>query len=432
MEYTLLGMLFLLFLLSYFSTGKDFFAPTTMMVISFILACMFSVFVSQDVGYHIRSETMWLIVGFLFAGVITGALSRSLVACFRVREIEDKSTPLSPVFSCFCVIFTLITALLYLRFIRRVGGGGAFSQMMTNFRNASAYSTDADAQIPTWMRQMMNLLRAFFYIHGFDLFHSYEKLSFRRKCTYIGVMVLTLAVSLLSSGRASAIGNIIGCIALFHFVRIQKLGKYKTYSLSFILKIFAAVVLSAVLFYMAKELVGRVSDDSFLDYIAHYFGTSIINLDLFLKNPPASSSIWGKETFYSINNILRRFELLDIPHYLIHREFRILHGVSMGNVYTLFRGLLYDFGTLGALAFYVLQCFVVSILYEVTKRKKASTWILCLANMYYAFPLASFNDSFYASVVSVGFCIQCIMIILLYRLFCEKAIRIVLRKKRRR
>lgn len=429
MEYILLGMLFLLFLFSYFSTGQDFFAPTTMMVISFILACIFSIYVSKNIGYHIRSETLWLIVGFLFVGVFTGALCHSLVACFRVREVRETSTPLSSAFSVFCLAFALFTALIYLRFIRRVGGTGSFSQIMSAFRNASAYSTDVDSQVPTWMRQMMHLLRAIFYIHSFDLFRNYEKLSFRKKFLHIGIMGLTLVVSLLSSGRSSAIGSIIGGIVLVHFVRIQKLGKYKTHSLRFILKMFTTMLVTAVLFYAAKELVGRVSKDSFLDYIAHYFGTSIINLDLFLKDPPSGSAIWGKETFYSAINILRRFGLLDVPHYLIHREFRVLHGVSLGNVYTMFRGLLYDFGTLGALAFLVLQCVLVSIIYEVTKRKKSSVWMLCFANMYYVFPLASFNDSFYASVVSVGFCVQCVMLIIFYELFCRKRIRFVIKRK---
>ena len=430
MEYILLGMLFLLFLFSYFSTGKDFFAPTTMMVISFILACIFTIYVSKDVNYHIRSETMWLIVGFLFTGVITGALCHSVVRRFRVREVQETATPLSFAFSVGSLFFALLTALIYLRFIRKVGGTGSFSQIMKAFRNASAYSTEIDTQVPTWMRQMMHLLRAIFYIHSFDLFRNYEELSSRKKLLYIGIMVLVLTVSLLSSGRASAIGSIIGSIVLVHFVRIQKLGKYKTHNLSFVLKIFAATLATAVLFYAAKELVGRVSKDSFLDYIAHYFGTSIINLDLFLKDPPNSSVIWGKETFYSAINILRRFGLLEIPHYLIHREFRVLHGVSMGNVYTMFRGLLYDFGTLGALVFFVLQCVLVSVFYEVTKRKKSSVWMLCFANMYYVFPLASFNDSFYTLVVSVGFCVQCVMLIVLYELFCRKRIRFVIKKRR--
>lgn len=433
MEYLLLFLLMLLFLLSYFSTGKDFFAPTTMMVISFALASIFSIYVSNDVDYRIRSETMWLIVSFLFVGVITGALCHSLVACFRVREVEETSTPLPLFFSLFCIAFTAVTAFLYLRFIRQIGGGfGSFSQIMTSFRSANAYSTDEDAQTPMYLKQMMNMLKAIFFIHTFDLMRNYTELSGKRKLQHIVVMGLTLAISLLSGGRASAIANIIGCVALFHFIRIQKIGKYKTYSLSFTLKMIVVVLIAAVMFYAVKELVGRVSDDSFLEYISHYFGTGIINLDLFLKNPPAESKIWGKETFYSIINILRRFGILDIQHYLIHREFRFLHGVSMGNVYTMFRGLLYDFGTAGALTFFVLQCVVVSVLYEITKRKKSSVWILFFSNMYYAFPLASFNDSFYSGVVSVGFCVQCIMILLLYELFSKKRIRIVIKKTRKR
>jgi oligosaccharide repeat unit polymerase len=193
-------------------------------------------------------------------------------------------------------------------------------------------------------------------------------------------------------------------------------GRKKKVRISTIISfiVIACVVLYG--FYLVKNLVGRDSDDTVVDYITHYAGGAVPALDLYFKNPPQASDIFGKESFYSIINGLRKLGMTDTPYYFIHHEFRVSNGVGIGNVYTALRDYHYDFGIVGLFALHIIFSLIFCFFYEYQKKRGSDLAIVIFSMMYYCVPLYVISNCFYASILSFGFAIKCIELIILFKI----------------
>lgn len=434
MLYLLLGWFIVLFFISYYLTGKDFFTPATMMMLSFVFSCSLSVYILFDLDYSFSLQTTLLIGSCMTITVIIGWFCHGVFQHIRIRPAQNKASSIPNGFTIFALFAAFVVIFAQLREITRVVGvSGVFGQNMTAYRNAHAYSTDADAQYPLWLRLMLNFLQALVILYLFNLIKFFRSFKVYEIVLQVVFLALTVFSSLLTSGRFSIMTNMITGVFLFHMIRIQRLGKYKTYKLGFLVRVILIVVIAAWFFYWAKEFVGRVSEDTLLDYTAHYMGTGIINLDLYLNNPPVKSDIWGKETFYSLINALRRMGILDVDAYLVHKEFRSIAGVSMGNVYTALRDYLYDFGQTGMYFLHGLYSFVFSIAYESIKKSRGNMPIIIFSAMYYCNITYIFSGQFYTNIISFGFLFKCILLFVFYKILIEKRVRLVgIRALRRR
>ncbi len=424
MQIVLFIWLIALFYISYYLTGRDFFAPSTMMILGFIFACSLSIYILFDLDYSFSLQTTVLIGSCMTLSVVIGMFCRSAFQHIRIRPVQDKSSPIPKGFTFFALLVAVVVIIAQLREITRVAGtSGMFGQIMTSYRNAHGYSTDVDAQYPLWLRLTMNLLQALCILYMFNLIKFFRSFKVREIILQVVFLALTVLSSLLTSGRFSILSNIIAGIFLFHMTRIQRLGKYKTYKFGFLMRVMLIVVVAAWFFYFVKEFVGRVSDATLLDYTAHYMGTGVVNLDLYLNNPPMKSDIWGKETFYSLLNALRRVGIVDIESYIFHKEFRSVAGVSTGNIYTALRDYHYDFGMIGVFVLHALFSLIYSVFYEYTKKKRSNLPIIIFCQIYYCAILYMYNNFFYSNIVSFGFVFKIMITYILYKLVVEKQIR---------
>lgn len=433
MLYLLLGWFIVLFFISYYLTGKDFFTPATMMMLSFVFACSLSVYILFDLDYSFSLQTTLLIGSCMTITVIIGWFCHGVFQHVRIRPAQDKASPIPRGFTILALFVAVIVIFAQLREITRVvGTSGMFGQTMILYRNAHGYSTNVDAQYPLWLRLMLNFLQALVILYLFNLIKFFRTFKVHEIVLQVAFLILMVLSGLLTSGRFSILSNMIGGVFLFHMIRIQRLGKYKTYKLGFLMRVMLIVVAAAWFFYWVKEFVGRVSEDTLFDYTAHYMGTGIINLDLYLNNPPVKSDIWGKETFYSLINALRRSGIVNIESYLFHKEFRSIFGISTGNIYTAIRDYHYDFGVIGVYALHILFSFIYTIFYEYIKKKGGSFSIIIFSQTYYCTVLYMYNNFFYSNLVSFGFVFRIIITYILYKFATEKQIRLrIVRGKRR-
>ena len=233
----------------------------------------------------------------------------------------------------------------------------------------------------------------------------------------LGVVALATLVSLLTGGRFSAMTALVAAFVLWYMLgpdgpRALRPGRMVRAAL---------VALGALyLFYGVRVFVGRQSEQGMLEYITHYAGGSLPGLDLYFKDPPPPSDIWGKETFYSLNQGLRKLGLLEIPYYLVHHEFRRSGGGSIGNVYTALRDYHYDFGLAGMYLLHIVFVLFFSVFYEYQKRRRSDLGLIVLAMMYYALAFYMISNFFYANLVSFGFAIRLGMTAALYLLLMGK------------
>lgn len=425
MVYILFILLLILLLINYYFVGRDFFAPSTMLSISFLVATLCSIYNLEKWKFELAFVTVFLITLALTFSFFINAIVHGYFAKQKESKKENYLTPIPSQITIVIIIFLIIVCFFTFNNVSRIAGGGSdIASMMLVFRDKNAYGTNLDDQLSGGVKQLLNVANSICYIYVFHILYFGRQLKKNNIVLNIVVIILSVCTSLMTGGRFSAMCMVIAGFFMFNLIKIRKNGKYKSFDIKTIIK--TIMILIAVLygFYAVKELVGRVSNAGVVEYITHYFGGGIPGLDLYIKQPPQTSKIWGKETFYSAIQNLRKLNVIDVPYYYIHHEFRRSNGVSIGNIYTAFRDYHYDYGWLGIFILHIFYSIFYSICYEYVKRRASFLSILIFSMIYYTLVMYPISNCFYASVLSLGFVIKMVEVIVLYRCLLEKRIRV--------
>lgn len=437
MIYILLTFLLVFFVSCYLFSGKDFFAPATIQILTFagsFFMCIYFMF-SMDAVHEFHWETIIIIVSAMGLTSLIGIAVHSLFKKIAIKAHTPESVAISPISGSILVLLVgviLFTIMWLLLEIRRIGGtSGLFFETMKRFHDINSYSTDDTGRLPWLLTQLLTLLRILFLIFSFNLIRFFKVLTVSQKCANFFVLGLCCLGLLLTGGRTPVINQIICCFMMFHLLRIQKNGIYKQYQFKTLVRF--ALLLIAVMggFFLAKNFVGRAGKNNSMnpvDYLAYYTGTQFIAFDQYLQNPPYSSSIIGKETFYSFNQFLINYKLADIPPYIVHLEFRPVGAGFTTNVYTFLRAYHHDFGMGAMWILHSLSIFLLSSFYEFVKKKRGSLGILIFSQMYYTIVMSFFAERFYSNVFSLNYLKQIIIMVVLYELLIRKRIRLKLRR----
>lgn len=422
MLYVLAGTLVLLMFLGLITTKGDLFAPEVMLSIAFLFCTLSAIYQLRIWDHDIGIATYAIIVGAVLIAIAVGLAVRGLMPG-RIRKSPGrlKTSPIPDWAIAVFLVLALITCVVMAYEIRRIGGTGDFADVMVNYRQQSGYGTDLSERLPGWVSQLQNIVNVVGYLCIFNLIAFWKRLSRGQKAASIAAVVLSALASMMTGGRFGTLCMVLGGLAMFWVVYYRTHGGASVRP-STVLKVLLAVVAALVVFYFAKDFVGRVSDDTMVDYLTHYAGGGIVGLDMYLAAPPAPSDIFGKETFYSLISGLRKLGLVDVPFYLIHHEFRISNGVGIGNIYTALRDYHYDFGFLGMVVLHVAFCIIMSWAYERMKRHDSGLGTILLGMVYYCVPMYGISNYLYANIVSFGFLIKAIEAWILYKLLVEKSL----------
>ena len=417
MIYLLLAALVLLTLVSYGLCGRDFFAPGTMLCLAFVFSCASALYNASYWQLDLAPRTVGVIVSALSITVGVNIWAHGCFQRVRVQPWSGRATPIPVWVSAGLLAALGVVLVVMLAQIRRIGGGGSFASAMVIFRAKNAYGVDLADQLPGWVRQMLNASAVIAFLYLFHLIWFGRRLGRLHLALNAAVLAACVTVSLLTGGRFSAMTMVVAGAVLWYMLRSGGPRGVRLKTLFWVMMAALAVLYG---FYAVKALVGRQSDQTVVEYITHYAGGGIPGLDLYLKDPPAPSGIWGKETFYALNNGLRKLGLLDIPYYYIHHEFRQSGGVSVGNIYTALRDYHYDFGMVGMYLLHTVFSVAFCFYYEYQKKRRSHLGILVWAMVYYCVVFYPISNSFFASVVSFGFGIRLGLLVFLYLLLIRK------------
>ena len=417
MIYALLAALVLLSLASYGLCGRDFFAPATMLCLAFTFSCACALYNLPRWQFTLAPRTVTLIVGALALSVGINAWARACFQRVRVQPWQGQAVPIPLWVSAGILLVLGAVLLVMLAQVRRIGGGGSLAAAMAVFRAKNAYGLSLSDQLPGWVRQLLNLSAVVAFLYLFHLIWFGRRLGRLGLALNAAILAVCIGVSLLTGGRFSAMTMVVAGAVLWYMLRS---GGPRAWKLGTLLRVMLAILAVLYGFYAVKTLVGRQSEDTLVEYITHYAGGGIPGLDLYLQDPPAPSGIWGKETFYSLNNGLRKLGVLDIPYYYIHHEFRRSGGASIGNIYTALRDYHYDFGLGGLLVLHTAFSVIFAFWYEYQKKRRSHLGILLWAMVYYCVVFYPISNSFFASVVSFGFVIRAALLAVLYRLLIQR------------
>lgn len=419
--WVLLAIFIAMFCGAYIKFDKDIVAPAVVLVAGYTFSIICATANIKAWAIDLHWETVAVLTYGTGLFVVTGYLVKQYMKKKRNRQNGDERE-LKPIeynrkyVKYFCV-YQILVMVIWVANIYYVtsnmGEFNSFSEMMVAFREWSSYSTEWMGSIQfTIINQLQQICTATLVIFVYLLAYNYVvNNGIRRDYVLCIPIFLTIAQMLLGGGRLGIVQLVMtGAMLLILFYRKYKNIIFKI-NIKLIVGCVFAMIIGGILFYYAKAFVGRGANDLSIGksfgYITMYVGGPIQLLDVFLFNPVAASTIWGKETFYSLNTQLIRLGILDINPYIIHLEFRnATTGVFLGNIYTAYRSYIYDFGYIGLTVLPVIfSASVNSLYYKILYDREIPKYSLLVLLYIVVYPVIFFDFVrcfFFADIISFG------------------------------
>lgn len=436
--YYLLLTLIILLLISFVIFKKDIMAPAFILCATFILSTLFTIYNIDTWSINLQWSTYKIVISGVCIFIIVAFTFNTFFDFIKKKpnkvlnldssiDVKYKEIRVQNYKLIFFIVFALLVSLLYVREVMQIAeayGGGTWTEKMKIYRDNVSYGIlDEDESIPVLINQSYQAVTLMGFIFIYIAINNYlvnKKIS---KLLLITIIV-AFASSFLSAGRLDLVRYPVAALTIYYVLWNRQFSWKKHIGFKFIVKALLLMLLIFVAFVLLKGVVGRIDDRDPFYYISYYLGGPIYNLDLFLKNPPPFSNIWGKETFFGINNFLGGILNNSDLRYIVHKEFRFSNGLSTGNVYTLFRSYIYDFGYSGLLILTSTFSAIFAIFYNMVKIKKNNGnfdfSLLVYSYLVFCVYTAFFADYLFASFFSVRFVKILIIFIITKWFFVDK------------
>jgi oligosaccharide repeat unit polymerase len=359
----------------------------------------------------------------IFGIVIFVVTAYSATLCLRLFNWGSLETEQSQVIEIpkiqhiFSIAFSLFSGFYYvkevLRIARSVGGGSKeWSVIMYHYRQATSYGVLEEGQGMSGLAgHMYDLMIALSYVYLFIIINNLLIQGVKVKKSLFLPLIISSITTFMSAARIQVLYFAMAAVVFFFILTYKKYGKDMVNAKQLI-KIACFLIVIFICFVSLRGVIGRgLSEKASSDplyYFTVYAGGPIPLLDSFLKSPPVSSEIFGKELFFRINRFIGG--TFNIPEliYISHKEFRYsVTGYSLGNVYTAFRSYIYDFGMSGLLLFTTLTSAFYSFFYGYVKlkpvsQKKSNTALIIYGYMVSGVFLMSISERLFSIFFSVN------------------------------
>lgn len=413
-------------LMMYILLNRDIMAPTVVMGMSYILAVLSTSYNAKIWNVNPCYKTFFILVGsyiwFAIMEIIVKVIweYRFRIGMCRFETTESMREINIPnyyitLFSFFSILISGFLFLEEYRIASQHGYSGS-GNFLTYYRMASSYGVlTLEEDVNQVVNQMYKLVTASGYVFLYVLLNNliFTKGLFKDKWKrYFPIRIpvyIYLVSSLLSANRLQYLRFLAAGFIMFYIMWNRKTNWTRNISGKLLRYAIPIMVLVLILFSSLRGVVGRVNNQSTIDYITRYAGASIELFDQFVENPSGKTEYWGEETFHGAYTVLRKLKLSDYNK-IGHLEFRRLGRTKYSsNTYTAIRRYYRDFGLMGVLILEGLTSVIYSYFYYFQIRTFGRESIfkdILYAFAYYAIPMYSINEIFYSSYISLSFIIQ--------------------------
>lgn len=345
---------------------------------SFVFAAVF--FISSvnlmtnvsTVGVSLHFLTgLYIAIGcfaFFCGSVITGKLriKHSKISILHLKRRNQFNT--NVLFLTFVLVFNVVSIAYVLREVYHLAQvyayyRGALLGSLSVFAEVQKFGT-IDLRVGTMSTFLTAFLEAEAYVTGYILVSCLvhkEKMNF--------LLLLCFITSFMSTFCQGSRGGVFILIALvFIYVMLDRKKRHtKRIQSKIIKKAIIGVVIGFVAFQVSGEITGKMWDVSWYEYLSVYLGFPIYNLDVAMTNGIPRADITGAASFGGLySNLLPRlgFDFQSYTAYNGSSGFQNLNGHNMGNVYTIYKDLIADFGYIGAIIALVIVGAIMQLLYN--------------------------------------------------------------------
>lgn len=377
-------------------------------------------------GIDLSQQTFYIYIVGAVIFILVGIICKLILVDSReqnVNNIEIRRMDINVAITLLIIVINLFGLYLWIKNVQLIAGPStSFSNMMESYRGKTSYSFEET--MPGYVQQLSKVILVSAYIYIFVLVNNYVCKNLKKIDILYAIPVLIYVVlSIFDSNRLNLLQIISTAVVYFGMLWTLKNGSQKG-SVKFIFRLLITFMVVLVAFYGIRILVGRTISKNvdFLDYITMYAGGPVKLLDMFIRDPIHHPDLWGKETFISMYNSLRKFDP-SIPKYLVHKEFRTYNNIDLGNVYSAYREWYADFGMTGVVVLQSIFALFFNTYYYALKsinfynRKFLVIIYGYMASVIFLHPI---DDKFFTTVVSVGFIITLVVFYIMYNLTIKK------------
>ncbi len=352
-------------------------SPSNLIVFSFTVAVLCGLLNYDNWNFHVSSNTCFLVFGGLASFMLAATLCKYI--WFRAVQTEPRKRtrilslplPIYIVGIAYPLFVMLRTSRELMSVVQTYGGGadnvmdaiGKYDQLIKFSGQAVGLSSLTD--------NMNALAQALMYYWLFRLLKTYFDAKKIDAWAFVA-LVVSLPVPLLSGSRNGLYQELVAIIVIGLLYYTAYAG-HKIY-ISFKAGMVSAIVVLVLLFSFKPllSLLGRKDSLNTFDYISLYLGAPVKNLDTYLKGytVPAPNR-WGEMTFANMRSNFSFIFGDSVPDWNIWQPFQTVNGRSLGNVYTIFYPLVYDFGFIGAIVMMMALGTAAQLVFEYARKTLA-------------------------------------------------------------
>lgn len=409
MTYFIFFSITILLLLSIIAFNSDLCAPAFLFTVGFWLSSFWLTFFNRQ--WYLTNGKLPLV---LIGGITSFFLGCLIVQLFSQRKEKqiaynteklykvDISNSKILIFFCIEILFFLMS---YYCIYRNTGSSNLITAMGLYY-NASKYGR------LVYNSSIIKLIQYFNF--GMMYFVEYIILSRiilkqKNKISIYILFVGTLFISLMQGTRTTLFMGVISGLVMIFLLKGKANGWNSNINLKIICKLIVFVIFLGVLLNASLFFTGRSTGEyTIVQTISAYLGAPIKNLDSFLNdNLHNSSKVFGIATLAQTYEKIYKYtynSAYEIPQLYTYRW---IGNEGLGNVYTFFMPLYYDFGILGTwLMSFVLGGVCQKIyckLKSSCKLNRYNTDIIIYSYIAFAVAFSFFSNKLFEIVVSVAF-----------------------------
>lgn len=436
MIWLLLLLLLFYFMIANILTRFDLLSPWVLSCLMFILSTLFVIPNIKNWNVNIGYQTIVAITVGLFSfgfGEMLTRLTKDRVTSNYLRKKNEDFNSYYPIMInnkiliLFIPILVVVTYFYYQQVLDLAFAAGYSSgsslPMLRFARVATISEIGSSVETNKLVGQLVILTYAYSHIMIYILLHNIILCNYKKNFVLYFLPILIYFIQVVLTGGRTGFLYLVSSSLMTGLIFYQIKTNWKPINNRKYVRL-GVIILSVTVtvFFLLGNLTGKTSIFNFFETLSIYFGSSIVAFDDFLNSGMVNySGIFGGNTLFGIYDFLRRLGF-DIEHLNKAAEFTSIGNYNT-NIYTSYMRYIKDFTYFGLIVIEIfLGAFFSSLYFKIKKKNKPSIFILFYAILFQVILETSIEERFFMNIISVGYAIRFIYIILLYYLLVRKNI----------
>lgn len=456
MLYVLFGITLAFVILNFTITKGDYLHPSTLFCEIFALYELICIIGQSAYQITLHAETVYVMLCGFLAFTIGGILSNNKLGKIRkLNTSQNQAYQYQYICVPDCLVYILIvlqimSQFFFIKYLKAIAtawgsGGGSLGEMINLYDTMTKFwvtiFSDLNVQIPVGYRILNPITTAAAWL---ILYIAVNNFMFNKKVKFSHIIVIfLLCVNILLNGSRSPLLRVITFVIIMIYILNYKKYRYRKGNFKFFFRLLIVMLLVSGLMIVLLSFMGRSGKmTNIWNYIFTYTGAPIVNLDNFLQNNcikilGGDTTFPGEHAFYNGYAYLAKilnFSFTDKIQRIGGFAFSN-NGIEIGNVYTTYNVLTYDFGYL---CIFPLM-FIVALYYTKTYKKILRNThlsnlidfeLFIYAYLFNDLIMLPFSNRFYDTVLDAPFIKTMIIAWVMKCFLFNKDKKVVLRKRR--